>query len=244
MVNIPNAYPANVASALQDLQNAMSKTTKSHTLVVYGSLAKRTYVPNESDVNLALVLDDASPAFLHELRKPLRAAFLSVRLQPYVLMRDEIPQLVDAFPVKMRDIQNHHDLLCGEDPFVNLEISSQLFRLRTEQILRNHLIRLRRHAVFSGHEALPLAKALYASVTSLGIELDALLHASGKTTTKVALKDICKDAGLAFNLDGRTMDELCAFKSGATLKTPEQTFDKLLDILTKVVSIVDGLEKR
>lgn len=62
---------------------------------------------------------------------------------------DELADLVDVFATRVRDIQRRHEMLLGDDPWAALTVPRPALRLRIEQELRNHQLRLRRAEVLS-----------------------------------------------------------------------------------------------
>lgn len=211
-------------------------------LVIYGSLAKGTYREGESDINLAVVLHQGSPETLRALAEPLRAAYREARVEPFIVEARELPRLADVFSVKLADIQDAHHVLAGEDPFAALTIEPEHMRLRVEQELRNHLLRLRRHALFAGDDPRLLARAIYAAATSLTIDLTALLRVAGHSVSDPSPLGIARQSAAAFDFDRKTLEALCAIKSGGAIDAPEALFQRLLDLVARAAHIADTLE--
>lgn len=239
-----DGYPPAVREALSRLLADLTELAPAPAaLVVYGSLAKGTFREGESDVNLAVVLHEATPATLRALSAPLRAARRAVKASPMVLAKDEIARLADVFPIKVADMKAAHHVLVGEDPFVDVEIESEHLRLRVEQELRNHLLRLRRQAIFAGDDPRELSRAIYASVSSLGIELGALLEVAGaERPSEPGLLATMRAAAVRFDLDGVTLDALCDVKEGAPLEDPRALFDGLLAVIGRAVAAADTMD--
>lgn len=229
---IPETYPRNVRQALARLLDELAPAApEPAALVIYGSLAKGSYRAGESDVNLAVVLESASREVLSSIGAPLRAAWRAVRVEPFIVLRTELPHLLDVFPIKLSDIQAHHQVITGEDPFIGLAIDDAHLRLRVEQELRNHLLRLRRHYVFAGSDARALARMLFKSASSLGIELGALLRLAGKPEDSGRLDSVVRAAADAFELDHDALARLCAFKQG---KDVDDVHALYLDVMRAV----------
>lgn len=239
-----DAYPEAPRAALSALLDAVAPLApEPAALVVYGSLARGEHRAGESDVNLAVVLHDARPETLSALAAPLRAAFRRARVQPLILTRDELPRLTDVFPIKLADIVAAHDVLLGEDPFTGLVIEREHLRLRLEQQLRNHLLRLRRHAIFAGDDPRELGRALYASAGALGFELGTLLELSGAERPR-GLQAVLQAAAARFELDRATLDALARLRRGEGETDATPVFAGLLRVLEGAVEHADRLETR
>lgn len=76
-------------------------------------------------------------------------------------------------PTKFLDIQKHHAVLYGSNPFASLSISREQVRLRVEQGLRNIALRLRRQYVSTYDDPSALTEALRRIVVPLKVELAA-----------------------------------------------------------------------
>lgn len=240
---IPDSYPEAVRTALQRMLDGFAAAEPAPVaVVVYGSLAKGTYRAGSSDVNLVVVLDEASDDTLTAIRDTLRAAWRAVRMRPFLVTRAEIPRLADAFPIKIADIVDHHDVLHGDDPFTGVTVERDHMRLRIEQELRNHLLRLRRHYVFAGDEDGELAKALFGSASSLGIEVTALLRVCGKSEGQGTLESVAEPAARHLDLDRTVFDRLIGFRKGEKQADIHGLFFAVVTLLEKAVKIADELE--
>ena len=111
-------------------------------LVLYGGLARGRFRPGKSDVNVLIALDDPSAARLAKIAPLLREAYRAIRLEPFIVSPGELPRLAEAFPTKLLDIQEHHVLLAGADPFGALHVSPEFVRARIAQSLQNLLLSL------------------------------------------------------------------------------------------------------
>jgi predicted nucleotidyltransferase len=239
-----DGYPIRLREALSRLTKALEPLApEPAALVVYGSVAKGTYRERESDVNVALVLHDAAPPTLYALGEPLRVAHREVRLKPFVVEKREIARLADAFPVKLADIRDAHHVLLGEDPFTDVVIEREHLRIRVEQELRNHLLRLRRQAIFSSDAPHDLARAIYVSAAALAFELGALLDVAGHPRPKEkSARAILRAAGEAFDLDRPTLDRLCDVRDGASIDDPSVLYEATLMLTRAAVEIADRME--
>ncbi|MBI3726308.1 hypothetical protein HY251_20475 [bacterium] len=240
--------PAEVASALRELQAELARSAGANLagLVLYGGLARRRYRPGKSDVNLAVLLRDASGAELAKIAPGLRAAWRAARIEPWILTPDEVRKAADVFPTKLQDIQAHHVALSGEDPFHDLTVEREHVRLRIEQELRNLALRLRRRFISTIDDRGALAAGLAATVAPLAVELAALVRLSGKQVpeddTPAA---VFAAAAAAFDLDREALARL----AGLALETsaPDDAaslYGRVLQAVARSAEAADALHER
>jgi predicted nucleotidyltransferase len=195
--NVLSELPAPVQARLTELKESLETTLGADLscLLVHGSAARGDYRDGQSNVDLMLVLNDASRPRLDAIANALRLARYAAGIEAMILTADEIPRAADVFPLLYDDIRRCHVLLSGEDPFSALVIDGKNRRLRVEQELREAQIRLRRALVdgMGADEALrgpvlrkvkQIRAPLFALLDLHGIEvvdeLDAVLTAAGK----------------------------------------------------------------
>ncbi len=242
-MSIPASYPQRVRAALETLLTELEPAApEPSALLIYGSLAWGGYREGASDVNLAVVLTDASESTLSAIRAPLRAAWRAVGVAPLLIERGEIEHLGDVFPIKLSDIQAHHHVLAGDDPFTGVTIEPTHLRLRVEQELRNHLIRMRRRYVDVGDSQREPSRTLIHSASSLRIELRALLRLAGKPVDAPDLSSVNKAAVAAFSFDEHALERLRTFKHTGKDKDVRGLYFAIIDVLAQAVACADKLE--
>jgi hypothetical protein len=210
--------PPAVAAAVQRLRDDLARAAGKNLagLVLYGGLARGRYRPGQSDINVVVLLHDASAGALAAITPALRAAWRAARVEPLLLTPAEVPASAAAFPTKFVDIAAHHIVLAGEDAFAGLEVPRDRLRLRIEQALRNLVLRLRRRYVAVGDDPAAQAAALADVARPLALELGALLRLAGK---EVPAEDrtaaVYEAAARAFELDRESLARLAELRSGA-----------------------------
>lgn len=213
----PLHAPVAVATALGHLTEELRTAASDNlvALVLYGGLARGRHRGPRSDVDLAVVLDDASPDRVTEIAPVLMAAWRAARVEPWILGRAEIPRLAEVFPTKLLDIREHHLLLHGEDVFAGVEIDRRLLRLRVEQELTNLSLRMRRNLVGLAADPASMAAYLAGVARPLAIQLGALLRVAGRALPaedrSAAIFAVAADA---FELDGEALAALADLRQG------------------------------
>jgi hypothetical protein len=211
---LPGA-PAHIAAALDRLKDDLARAAGQNLagLVLYGGLARGRYRSVRSDVNLIVLLHDASAAALAAIAPALRTAWRAAGVNPLLLTPAEVSRTAEAFPTKFLDIKNHHILLAGADPFTGLQIAREQIRLRTEQGLRNLLLRLRRRYISLGGDSSLLAQALARSARPLALELKSLLQLAGKDLpAEDRTAAVFEAAAAAFGLEPAPLAQMAQFR--------------------------------
>ena len=213
-------------------------------LILYGGLARGRYRGGKSDVNVVVLLRNTAVESLTAIAPALRAAWRAVRVEPFILKLSEVQSMTDVFPTKLLDIQAHHIVLMGEDPFVGLEVKREHLRLRIEQELRNIALRMRRRYVSIFDDTASLAAALENVAVSLKVELGALLRLAGKEepaeNTSAAVLD---RAATAFDLDRDALLRVAAMRRDDSLASDlPELYDRVLASINRAAEIADQME--
>lgn len=171
---IGDAEPVGIREILEQLKQELTARPEVHSAALYGSYVRRTHRAGLSDINLALVLrgDDVTG-----VTSALREAWRAARVDPWIARDIELPGLADVFASRVRDIQRNHEMLVGDDPWAALVVTRASLRLRVEQDLRNHQLRLRHSEVLS--DGTGIARQLFSVATSLRLDLSLLEELAG-----------------------------------------------------------------
>jgi hypothetical protein len=209
--------------------------------LLYGALARGHYRSGASDVDLVVVLKDASAASLRAIAVGVREAFFAVRADPLILTQDELVHAADVFPTKFLAIQRQRVLLAGVDPFAGLEVSHAHVRMRVEQELRNLSLRLRRRVLARHDDASALQLALLSIAAPLESALHAMLWLAGHPLSAASPPEaVLREAAARFELDGATLAKL---HDGQTVEGVAAHFEKVCRVLDHAIEVVDGWEE-
>jgi predicted nucleotidyltransferase len=233
--------PAEVAEGLtrlaKDLGEAAGPNLKA--VLLYGGLASGRFRPGRSDLNIAVILEDGGGAALEKIAPVLTGALRRLRVEPFVLTTAELGRSADVFPTKFLDIQRHHVVLAGADPFEGLKISREHVRLRIEQELRNTVLRLRRRLVTAQDDPVALSTVLVGLPVTLAVNLAALAELAGSAVeTGADPIDTARRAGRALDLDVAALDAVAA------LKGEKQPVQNLAELTGRVLALVSAAAER
>ena len=223
--------PVSVASALGTVRDELRAAAGDNlvALMLYGGLARGRHRGSRSDIDLAVVLEDASPVRVAEIAPVLLAASRAARVEPWLLARAELPRVAEVFPTKLLDMREYHLVLSGEDVLAGLDIDARHLRLCVEQELTNLSLRLRRSLVALAADPASMASYLAGVARPLAIQLAALLRLTGRELPREDRSAmIFAAASEAFGLDGEALAQLAALRQG------ESGADDLADLMGRV----------
>jgi hypothetical protein len=239
----PSHWPANARQALDTLAASLAASaTCPAALVVFGSLVTGGWREGQSNINVALVLDDASPAVLEALGPIFRRARADSNLSPLVLELRELPRVADVFPLKFAHIKAHHHVLIGTDPFAALSIDLAALRLRAEAELRNQWIRMRQAWLLHAEDPIGAARIVQSAVKPLAVELEALLLVQGRAVAfEAGAATVLRTAPTVFpQLDRAFFDTLSNIAEGGRVEGATALLARLLDQLGQTVASAGG----
>src|SRR6185436_18056534 len=148
-------------------------------IALFGSLAKGRYTPGISDINVLIVVEDASLPSLLPLAPILTVALRDDHVVPFVVTPADLLVSAVLFPVKILDIQLWHRLLWGDIHIANIEVQPEALRLRSLQELKSMELRMRLRIVERGDDPDVLWRGLVRNLPKLAVTLEVLLRSRG-----------------------------------------------------------------
>ncbi len=239
--------PAPVTQALDRLKEDLVRAAGPNLagLILYGGVARGRYRPGKSDVNVLVLLNDASASALTAIAPALQTAWRSAGVEPMLLTPAEVPRAASAFPTKFLDIKNHHVVLAGSNPLAGLDVPQEHVRLRIEQAIRNLLLRLRHGYVRAGGDATTLARLLTQIARPFALELAALLQLAGKDVPEEDRSAAIFDAAAtAWGLDRESLAHLAALRQDSRPAVDVAILYRgVLDALTRAADVADRMKE-
>jgi hypothetical protein len=110
-------------------------------VVLYGSVARGEHVPEVSDINILVLIDDIDSAAI-ALAAPTAARMAEHSVNPLVLEWADRTRAADVFGIELLDMQDAHEVLHGANPFADLIVDRRALRLQAERELRSKLLGL------------------------------------------------------------------------------------------------------
>ncbi len=208
---------------------------------LYGSAARGDFKPASSDLNLLLVVSEASLDVLSGCAAPLQAARGELRCAPLLLTRDELERAADVFPLKLLDIRRCHRLLLGEDLLGGLRIEFHDLRLACEHELRNIALKLRHAFLLGSPDAARLAAALHQFAPQLLAVLRLLAEHEGAACP--TQETTCAWSARRFGLSEAPLRAVLALVPASPPPWPElqRSFAAFLAVVDGVSRAVDAM---
>jgi hypothetical protein len=135
-------------------------------IILFGSAVAGDFHPEFSNFNLFCVLRDTSFSALQPLAPVARWWEGHKQPPPLIMTRAELHRSNDVFTIELLDMQQHHQVLLGEDVLLGLNIPRDLHRVQVEYELREKLILLRQQLLLCSGKDRRLWELLVYSVSS------------------------------------------------------------------------------
>ncbi|MBI5144052.1 MAG: hypothetical protein HZA30_03170 [Candidatus Omnitrophica bacterium] len=210
-------------------------------VILYGSAASGEYSTKHSNINLAIVLDDASLANLSKASKLVRARKYR-SFNPVFFTEDYIISSRDVFPIEFLDMKDNHVLLYGRDVLKDLKVDIRNLRFQCEQELKSRLINIKRLYLHNPDKQ-ALSNLLFRSSTSVLHLLRNLIRLKG-TAPAYSKEDAVKAIAQEFNIDPANFNSILAARN-RDLRLRHSELDSLfrafVSDLEKITDIVDRL---
>ena len=149
-------------------------------LLLYGSWARGTHVPDRSDVNTLLICDTVDDALFAALAPAMRTWTRAGHPAPLILTEREWRESADAFPIEYEDMRDAHRLLAGRDPWPGIQVDRGQLRRQLEHELMGKLVRLRQAYAALHEDPKQLARVVVGSAGGFFTMLRAVLRLGGR----------------------------------------------------------------
>lgn len=212
-------------------------------IVLFGSAARGQHRKGKSDINLLILLRDASSVSIGRSAEAIAKWVKSGEPAPLLFSEAEWKASADVFPLEIDDMREAHKLIRGNDPLAAISTQRADVRRQLEREVRGKLLHLRTE---------------YASVATDGKKLGALLeHSLGtflvlfratlrlaRDTAPAEAEAVVKAAAVAAGLDVAAFEWPLARRAGK--RVPElRSFDptalRYLDQIEKLAKFVNQL---
>ena len=196
----------------QDLGRALGPRLVS--LLLYGSAARGSHVPNRSDLNTLLICDAADDELFARLDPVVRPWTRAGHPAPLILTETEWRASADAFPIEYEDMRQHHRVLAGRDPWPGITVQRDHVRRQLEHELMGKLVQLRRAYAALRSDPKRLAAVLAGSSAGFFTMLRATLRLAGKTPATAA-GALVREAGALVGFAPEALSALVDYAAGA-----------------------------
>jgi predicted nucleotidyltransferase len=213
-------------------------------LLLFGSAARGTHVAGRSDINLLLVVRDATVAALHAATPVVADWVKEGRAAPLIFAAAEWQASADVFPIEIEDMREAHRLLAGRDPFEGLATRRADLRAELEHEARGKVLRLRTEYAAAAADGKALGRLLVHSAGTFFVLFRALLRLTGGVPP-VRHDALVREAAAAADLDVTAFDWVLKALAGehpAELQPYDPVAGRYVDSMEKLADYVDKLE--
>ena len=209
-------------------------------LLIYGSAVRGEFLPGRSNLNLLLVLTGYDAALLKRYAPLHKRWSKEGIITPLFLTEQEIRTSSALFPLEYVEIQEHHRVLGGRDPFVGFHIDMHRVGDAVVQGLAGQVVRLRQRFAEAGGVNDAVLILLPLAVTSTVPLLRGIQRMRGWPV--LAQSDaVIKDVGDRLQIDLQGFHDALMMKRGIISPGPSEVprvFDRYLQAATLLADVV------
>lgn len=203
-------------------------------VVLYGSAASGEFAGRHSNINIAVVLKDASVRSMKKAAGLVKKRKYSV-INPIFFTEKHISESLDVFPIEFLDIKENHLLLHGRDVFADLRVDLKNLRFQCEQELKSKILNVKKIYLKADSKTF-LKNLLFKSATSGLHILRNILRLKGKTPP-YRKEDILDAVSRELSVDCSGLKRIVdARNNNARLSSEEidELFTQLIDTLENI----------
>lgn len=181
-------------------------------VVLYGSAASGEFTDKHSNLNILIVLKDASIQSLAGCRDLIRRSEFHI-INPVFMTDDYIKRSLDVFPIEFLDMKDNYRVLSGADPLKDVSVDIKNLRFQCEHELKSRIVILKQAYAKAGRGESETGRILFKSATSAIHILRNALRLKGISAPydkKDALDLIIRE----FGLDGAAWRRIIDARSG------------------------------
>ncbi len=168
-------------------------------LVLYGSAARAQHIEGRSDLNLMILVKDASTGALRPAAGFLGDWLRSGNSPPLLFSEAEWRASADVFPLEIEDMRDAHRVLRGRDPLDGMVTDRASLRQQLEREVRGKLLHLRTEYAAIAKDPAALSRLLENSLSTFLVFFRATLRLKGMTPPGDSLeliRETCKATGV------------------------------------------------
>ena len=210
-------------------------------MVLCGTAMRAGYAPAHQEVNIMVMVEDASTKAIGPIEKSLAAWVKKGNAAPLIFERGEWEGSTDVFPIEIEDMREAHKLIAGTDPFEGAVTNRNDLRRELERELRGKLLQLRaQYAAFAPNGG-ALTRLLTESASTFFVLMRALVRFEGQTPEAKPARLVEQAASIA-DLDvgafGWVVDKISGEKVKA-LRSDDPIAARYVDEIQKLTNYVD-----
>jgi hypothetical protein len=201
-------------------------------------------VAGRSDLNVLLIVRDASVAKLHSATAALADWTKGGESAPLIFSQGEWRASADVFPIEIEDMREAHRVIAGGDPFAGLTTRRADLRQELEREVRGKVLRLRTEYAAAASDGKALGRLLVHSAGTFFVLFRATLRLTGGVPP-ASHDALIPEAAAVAGLEAKPFEWLLAALDGRNPK-PLQAHDPVagqyVDAMEKLAEFIDRQE--
>jgi len=162
---LPDEYQQHLRAYVKDVQQVYGDALDG--VLLYGSAVRGEFLPGRSNLNVILVVKSAKADRLKAYGALHRRWAKEQIVVPLFVTQADLPATALIFPLEYLEIQEHHRLLAGQDPFVGFKVDQRHLLAEVLQGLRGNLLRVRQRFIEGGGTEEAITILLPLSLTAI-----------------------------------------------------------------------------
>jgi hypothetical protein len=212
-------------------------------MLLYGSAVLGEFLPGRSNLNILLLVTSYDSALLKQYSALHRQWSKEQIVVPLFLTEEELRLSAAVFPLEFLEIQEHHRVLGGRDPFIGFHVKADRLREAVVQGFTSNLLRLRQRYVEGGGSDDATTILLPLSITSTLPLLRGVQRLLGRPVLSHS-ETVIKDVAEQLKLDLQGLLDALLLKRGQISPGPREVprlFDRYLQAATALTRAVEQL---
>jgi hypothetical protein len=238
--------PANAQKALEPFLGAVLEECGEDvvSILAYGSVTGADYSPKTSDINIAVVLKDASISRLKPLLKTVKKGIRSGITAPLFLTPTYIKMSLDTFPIEFSTMKDSRCVLFGEDALEDITVDTADLRRECEHQLKGKMIMIRQAYLEQALSRKGIEKVIKAAFRSLMPVFRSILRVKSGQTPPHDNAEVLSQMGEEFGVDPASFLEVLRDKKmdgRIGEKSAELFLEDFLSQLERLSHVVDNM---
>ena len=182
-------------------------------LLLFGSAARGDFITGRSNLNMLLLVRCLSVDLLQRAGQLHREWGKHQIVAPLLMTEDDLGRSGRLFPLEFLQMNQHHVVLAGHDPFVEFHIDRDRLAWQCEQELMANLLRLRQRFIEGAGQIEAIQALLILSITAVLPCIRGLLYIMEQPSKGKDI-EILEGLPTTFQFDSTTFLEILKIKRG------------------------------
>ncbi|BCA53292.1 hypothetical protein W02_04320 [Nitrospira sp. KM1] len=225
---LPDDYQRLLQNYAKDVKSAYGERLEG--LIIYGSAVRGEFLPGRSNLNMLLLFTGYDAALL-KAYAPIHKRWSKEQVVvPLFLTEQELLLSSSIFPLEFLEIQEHHRVLGGRDPFVGFHVQTGRLKDQVVQGLTGHILRVRQRFAEGGGSNDAVTILLPLSITSTIPLLRGLQRIAGRAVLSQS-DAVIADVAAYLKIDLQGFHDALMLKRGQITPGPGEIprlFDRYL----------------